>query len=322
MSVFARGNCWRSVRVGTRDMTEDDLIAVARAACQTAAGVRVATRDGGAIVEIATQAARCTIALQGAQVLSWQPAGIDADVLWCSPLARLGGGGAIRGGIPICWPWFGPHPDGGGRPQHGYARTALWHLEAVDVDAAGAVGLRFSLPTAAQGARGSGAGVAVAYSVHVGAALSVALDTRNGTGRDLPLTQALHTYFAVGDAAAVVIEGLDGARFRDNTDGGRDTRQHGALRPGAETIALFDEAPATATLVDPVLRRRTMVRRTAGRSTIVWQPGLSVAKLADVPADQAHRFVCIESGDIGAAAQPVAPAGAARIAATYEVDPL
>lgn len=334
-------------------MAGQDQLEAARAALRDVDGVGVVARDGGIVVEVATAAARGAIALQGAQVLSWRPAG-HADVLWCTPRARLGGGGAIRGGVPICWPWFGPDPRGAGRPQHGYARNADWQISDVTTGQDGRVVLAFTLPAgdarqsavsladipgrgAVSGAVGSGAGGARAdardngdstdaglglsafLTVTFGAELSIDLVTRNGTDRSVPLTHALHTYLAVADAAAVSIDGLDGVAFRDNTDGGRLKVHHGSLRPQAETIALFDHAPDVVTLTDPGLGRRMTVRRTAGRSTIVWQPGAAASVLSDVPPDEARRFVCIESGSIGVAADDMPPGGQARIGATYAV---
>jgi glucose-6-phosphate 1-epimerase len=280
-------------------------------------GVHVSQRDGGTVIDVATRACHAAVALQGAQVLHWHPAGQTHDVLWLSPMAHFGDGKAVRGGVPICWPWFGPHADAG-KPQHGFARTAVWHL--ADVKRLGDdVHLAFDLPQDCAGREHLNGAAQARFRIVVGPALDMMLETKNTGSSPLTVTQALHTYLRVGDVARASIDGLDGATFRDNTDNGRSKEHHGLLTLPRETVALFDDAAARHVLDDPVLGRRIVVTRTAGRSTVVWNPGASAAGMGDIPPPGQSEFVCIESGSIGAAATVVAPGAKVSIGQRLEL---
>ena len=280
-------------------------------------GVTTATRQGGTVINIATSAGHAAVALQGAQLLSWQPSGQSHDVMWQSPLTRFGGGEAIRGGIPICWPWFSKHADAA-KPQHGFARNVLWRLTAAE-RIGDNVRLDFQLPADCLGREHLDGSAELSFRVTISHTLDMALTTKNVGATPFTVTQALHTYFHVGDVGRIDIAGLDGATYRDNTDGGREKRLTGALMIARETVALFDEAPPVQTLTDPVLARRIVVTRTGGTSTVVWNPGAAASTMGDIPARAQNQFVCIESGAIGRAATTLSPGGSVMIGAHYEV---
>jgi glucose-6-phosphate 1-epimerase len=286
-------------------------------------GLSLASSRGGAILEVATPSALARIALQGAQVLSWTPRGHD-DVLWCSSSAPLGGGKPIRGGIPICWPWFGPHATDARRPQHGYARNVAWHLvDASQVDDGRCVVLTFSLPhDLAERAHGP-AGLSVQLFLEVGANLGMRLETENEGDATVTLSSAFHTYVRVGHAAEIRIEGLEGRRFRDNTANGAVRSQAGPVRIAAETVALYDEGAPRVLLLDPLMKRRVVVSAgDATPSTIIWHPGATAASTADIPRGEESRFVCVESGAIGARSAQLAPGDLQEFAVSYHVEPL
>ena len=273
--------------------------------------LRVGERDGHALVVITTPACLAEIAVQGAQVLRWQPQG-QRDVLWCAPLPPAGSGKAIRGGIPVCWPWFGPHATDPALPQHGLVRTLDWTLtETALTEAGGRVA--FALQSW---------NCALRLKIDLASTLTVALSTHNLAAAPVVITEALHTYFDVGDVNTIEIGGLDGCRYRDNTDGGCEKIQHGASRISGETIALFDRAHDVCTLDDPVFGRRITIQRTGGQSSILWNPGASATKLNDVPAGAQQHFVCLESGNIGSAAVTIAPGETHKLAVTYGVAPI
>ena len=298
-------------------MTQQADLAQAQSVLGSIAGISASIRDGGAVIDIATPAVHASIALQGAQVLNWRPSGQSHDVLWLSSLARLGGGKAIRGGIPLCWPWFGMHADPA-KPQHGFARNSQWHLTSA-TRAGDDVTLVFALPRDCAGLEHLEGQADLQLRVTIGAALDITLETTNIGGQPFTTTQALHTYFRVGDVSRIEIVGLDGATYRDNTDGGREKRQSGVLTLPRETVALFDQAPETHVLTDPLLARRITITRTSGASTVVWNPGTAAATMGDIPPGQQANFVCIESGAIGRSQLVVLPGKTVRIGARYEV---
>jgi glucose-6-phosphate 1-epimerase len=280
---------------------------------------------GGHVVTLSPQGARLQTALQGAQLLSWQPFRAEHDVLWLSSLSQLGGGKAIRGGIPICWPWFGPHATNTARPQHGYARNIDWTLDGTSASATQSTTmLSLSHRTVA----------AHALSIHaehtLDATLKITVDDKHrltltlsswNVGRTpAPLSFALHTYFAVSDVAAISIDGLDGATYRDNTRSGAATLQSGLMRIAGETIALFDDAPMRQTIDDPGYGRRIVIDRDGPGSTIVWNPGANAASMPDIPAGEVKRFVCVESGLIGSRAITLAPGQRHVFEVTYALE--
>ncbi len=270
--------------------------------------VRVAERDGHPIIVVRTAAASADIALQGAQVLSWTPAG-NTDVFWCAPLPAPNSGKAIRGGIPICWPWFGPHATDAGQPQHGLVRTANWTLTEARATPDGAY---IALAHTAFGC-------ALRVEMDLGRQLTLRLTATNQSAAAVTITEALHTYFSVSDAHTAKVHGLDGLIFRDNTDGARETLQAGDVALAAETIAVFPDTPNDVELRDSGFGRAIRIARAGGRSTIVWHPGASVSTFKDIPADQATRFVCVESGNVAPHAITLAPSAMHQLSVRYEI---
>jgi D-hexose-6-phosphate mutarotase len=304
----------------TRHPPAEPSLAALQRMVANVAGLTAVERRGGLVLDVAIASARASIALKGAHVLSWTPEG-HTDVLWCSPLAAFGGTSAIRGGIPLCWPWFGPHATDPKRPQHGYARNAMWDL--VDVsdldDDGGRLVLTFRLPAGAGQAHGLGTQQPTLF-VDIGRTLALRLETENSGTETVTLSEALHTYFRVGDVSRVRLDGLDGAAYRDNADGGRAKTHAGPLSITKETVALFDRAPAVANLVDPVLKRCiSIMREPDAASTVVWNPD-GGATIADIPPGGAAEFLCVESGNIGAAAVSVAPGDTHTCSVVYAVE--
>jgi glucose-6-phosphate 1-epimerase len=296
-------------------MTDADALARARTVCAGVPSCRLLEREGGAVIEIATSAAFVTIALQRAQVLSWRPAHADRDVLWCPPHAVRGGGRAIRGGVPICWPWFGPDPHG--RAQHGFARNRLWRLERLGIDAAGTVSADFSTDGSTDPQFGPD--VTATLTLEAGATLALALMTANGSIRAVPISSAFHPYFAVSDVRSIAVDGFDGAAAVDLDKAGAAHLQAGPIRFETGRTLRFDVAPRRAVIDDPAFARRITIDRGAGRSAVVWHPGPAVAAMADVPSDLAFGFVCVESGDVGTASVVVEPGARHHLAVRYAV---
>ncbi|MEQ1650419.1 MAG: hypothetical protein ABL901_16280, partial [Hyphomicrobiaceae bacterium] len=163
-------------------------------------------RDGAAFLHLKGDGGEAAVSLQGAQVLSWRH-GKFGEMLWWSSLSPVRPALPIRGGIPICWPWFGPHPTEAAWPQHGLVRTEIWEV----VEAGFLEGeARAALET-------QSAGALLRLDVAVGETLSLTLTTEPLEDQPLPLTEALHTYFAVGDVGQVRVVGLDGYWYRDRT---------------------------------------------------------------------------------------------------------
>jgi glucose-6-phosphate 1-epimerase len=277
---------------------------------------RTVERKGLEVVEIEATAATAAIALQGAQVLSFTPRDGRAW-LWLSERARWFPGSALRGGIPICFPWFGPHPTERTFPAHGFARTSAWRFAGVQ-ELDGDARLALTL--------GSDAATLALYphpfearlEITVGAELSLAFAVSN-TG-DAPLTfeVAFHSYFSVADLGKVAIEGLAGCAFVDKVAGGARRREgEGPVRIAGEVDRVYDsEGPVT--LLDPAGARSLRIESDGAGSTVVWNPApTKTATMSDMAPDGYQHFVCVETGAIGDRRITVAPGQKHRVAVRY-----
>ena len=296
-------------------------------------------RFGGPVVVLQSPRGRAVVALQGAQVLSWVPgsqgegrgggesggeSGGQSDVFWLSPVARLGTGKAVRGGVPICWPWFGPHPHGGASPAHGFVRTALWTVHsasAADHDTS-THEVRLTLTIDAPGASFAPwpHAAAAMLEITLGQSLTLSLSTENTGAEPFVLTQALHSYFSVGDIARTVLTGLDGRRYIDQLQPSLQPVQRGSLTIAAEVDRIYQDSPDAVAIADEARGRKIEISKTGSLSTVVWNPWIEKsARLGDAGADGYRCFVCVETANAGGDAVTLAPGGRHQLVAKFAV---
>lgn len=241
---------------------------------------------------------------QGAQVTRWAPAGSD-PVLHVSSQVRLERGAAIRAGVPVCWPWFGPGRGGAMEPMHGFVRTAEWQLlERVDSEDEVVFTHRVTSDTA------TSAQWPHAYAVELrsrfGPALELSLTTTNTGDAPFAVEEALHAYLVVGDVREVRVTGLDEKSFHDKVTG---TERHhaGDLRFTGETDAVF-RTSEPVTLHDPVLGRRLVVTTEGAGNLVVWNPWADKAReVPDIGDDDWTGFLCLEGANAFENAVSVGP---------------
>lgn len=272
---------------------------------------------GGLIfARITNPRARAEIALQGAHVCRFQPAG-QAELFWLSPNAQFAPGKAIRGGIPICWPWFSAHPEQPDLPAHGFARTAQWQMAAAETLADGATRLAFSLDTARMQTLWPHPCM-LQYRVTVGERLAVELVTENAGATAFEFTEALHAYFSVSHAAAVSVAGLDGCQYVDKADGGAVKTQQGDILIRGETDRVYPGACSECRIGDAGMERHIRIAKQGSRSTIVWNPGPQrAAQMADIGAGNERAMLCVESGNVLQDAVRLEPGQRHVLAAEY-----
>ena len=251
-------------------------------------GVTLLDHLGGPAVRVETPTSSAIIQLDGAHVASFVPAG-GRDILWMSPRTKAGEGSAIRGGVPLVGPWFGPGRDGRTTPKHGWFRTSRWQLDEATVDADAArlvLGLR--------GADPSGHGITASLVVEVGAHLRMAL-TVTAVDAPLELECAFHGYLAVGDVRRCAIDGLGGAHYLDNMDDlTRKLQTDDTLRLVEETDRVY-EVTGPVQVHDELLGRTLEARPEGSTRTVVWNPwAATTAGIADMPDESWTGFVCVE----------------------------
>jgi glucose-6-phosphate 1-epimerase len=275
---------------------------------------------GLAVAEVINSQATATIALQGAHVMTWTPRG-HKPVIWLSRAAKFAPGKSIRGGVPVCWPWFGPHATQSAFPGHGFARTVPWEVTETRALDSGATRLVFRLvPTEATRAQWPHA-TPVECHIVVGATLDIELVTRNSEAAPVTIGDALHTYFEVSDIRQVTIDGLDGCPYLDKVDGGKRKQQAGAVKIGAEVDRIYLESTVDCLINDPGWQRRIRVAKRGSRSTVVWNPWIEkAAKMGDFGDNGYLNMVCVESTNAAEDVVTIVPGGEHRLAVRYSVE--
>jgi D-hexose-6-phosphate mutarotase len=283
--------------------------------------VRFATGPGGlTLAELTNSHASASLVLEGGQVLTYVPRE-HAPVLWVSPHARYEAGKSVRGGIPVCWPWFGPHASDSTKPAHGFARNAAWRvIETLALnDGATRIVLELSATDAQRALWPHDARLQL--HVSVGPHLVVELVTFNGSTAAFRVTEALHTYLQVGDIERISIDGLNGCRYVDKVGGGGTAVQNGPIRIAGETDRVYLGTRAACVVHDTGLKRRIHVEKTDSASTVVWNPWIDKAlKLGDMGSDGYRHMLCIEAANALDDAVSVAPDSEHRLTTVIHVE--
>jgi glucose-6-phosphate 1-epimerase len=255
---------------------------------------------------VSSDACSAHIYLHGAHVTHWQPQG-HAPVLWMSQQSAFATDKPIRGGVPICFPWFGPKADDNSAPMHGLARTDDWQLrEAQEQD--GATRLVLVPDEAVTTKAGWPQEATVEFIVTVGSTLEMEFHVANQGQSTLSYEIALHTYFAVSDIRQIEISGTEGATYFDKVAQQQRQQEDALLRFEGETDRLYNGTQNTCTLRDPGLKRQIVVEKSGSNSTVIWNPWIDKAgKMPDFGDEEWNQMVCIETANAGADAVKLAP---------------
>lgn len=276
--------------------------------------VRIAVSLGGMLGEAY---------LQGAHVTAWQPAG-ERPVLFTSPNSAFAPGKAIRGGIPLIFPWFGANRQNPAAPQHGFVRAAPWHLDAVEQAGRDALSLSFSLADSDVGSTIWPEPFRAVYTVTFGPVLSLRLAVENRGAQPFVFEEALHTYFAVSDIAQAAVAGLAGAIYLDKTDSARrKTQTEPLLKIARETDSVYLDTPPQTGVEDEGWGRHIVIDKEGAASSVVWNPWAEkAAAMADLGDPAWRGMVCLETGNIADNEIRLAPAARHEMSTTISVAPL
>jgi len=258
----------------------------------------------------------------GAQVSSFVPAGFG-DMLWVSSTSRYEKGTAIRGGVPICWPWFGPHPTDKSLPNHGFARAVEWRLDGVALLEDGGVEVSMSLPPSERTRAMHPGDFRLEYVVTVGRSLECVLTTTNLDGAPMPLTQALHTYFRVGDAREIEIDGFEGVEYIDTLDGYARKVQRGPITFSGNVDSVYVGSEGERVIRDLRNGRAIRVSKSGSASDVVWNPWDAKARdMSDFADDEYLTMVCLETSNAFDDKRELAPGASHSLSAGFTVDRL
>ena len=266
---------------------------------------------------VQNQHAQAEIYHHGAHLAHWQPKN-HQPVLWTSDQSTFAPAKAIRGGVPICFPWFGANTIDPDLPMHGIARTMEWNLLSA-VESGGGTILTFT-PSQTHESEGWPRGCEARFSVTIGETLEMLFVVANTSAETFSYEIALHTYFAVGDVQQIEISGTENQKYFDKVAGSETSQNDAPIQMTGETDRVYFDSTSTCVLRDPVLKREISVAKDGSETTVIWNPWIDkAAKMPDYGNDEWTKMACIETANAGRNAITLAPGESHTTSAIIEV---
>ena len=273
------------------------------------------------LIDIQNAQASACISLQGAHLLSWIPEGED-EVIWVSDDAKFAPGKSVRGGIPLCWPWFGAHESNSSFPAHGFARTVIWQVTSATAISANEIQVVFSLDTSQLDERYQEMwpqATIAEYRLNISHNLKLELTTFNNSEQPLVVSEALHTYFSIDEIENTQISGLEGKTYLDKTKNFSRQLQNGSISVDTEVDRIYLDTADDVVINDG--KRQIRIEKQNSQSTVVWNPWQEVAeKMGDLGKDGYHKMICVESANAASNVITINPGMSHTLQVTYTVD--
>ena len=243
---------------------------------------------------ISNSFATATISLHGAQILSFIPHN-QTDILWVSEKSLFRPDKAIRGGIPICWPWFNAHPTDTSKPSHGFARLSEWSVVSTKVIPDGATQITFELQSNDKTKQLWPHDFRTTYTVTIGNILTVALTTHNTGNEAFIVTSALHTYFNISNIENVTIHGLQNSIFLDSLTNCEE-KETSPITIDREIDRVYLDHSGNCLINDNGLRRSIKITKQGSNSTVVWNPWIKKSeRMSDFGNQEYNSMLCLET---------------------------
>ena len=248
-------------------------------------------------LEVDNALATAKIALQGAHVMTWQPKTAKQPVLWLSDHARYVQGRSIRGGVPICWPWFGAHPTDSSFCPHGFARVMPWNLIDADTLQNGATRLVLQIIDTPVAKKQLSYPYTLTITITIGESLRLELATTNLGNQPFMIGEGYHTYFEVSDVKNIRVTGLENCVFADKIMSYERGVQHGALKFNNEFDKVYLNTSSDCVIEDKGYNRAIRISKSGSNTTVVWTPWADKAhQMGDMGnADEWRKMICVES---------------------------
>lgn len=276
--------------------------------------------DNIPLLEINNEQSKLSLSLQGAHILSWQPHGHE-DVIWLSDDAVFKKGKSIRGGIPICWPWFGAHERVQSFPAHGFARTVFWKVSKIKQLSEDETQITLSLLTKELDqdlVEMWPQNTLLEYKITISNKLTLELTTINNSDEDITIAQALHTYFNIEDISNTKVFGLEGKTYLDKPDDFRCKQQNGAIEINSEVDRVYIDT--VDELVIDNNKRNIVIQKQGSHTTVVWNPWEEVAnKMGDLGKNGYKKMLCVESANAADDVITIKPANSYTLIAEYKI---
>ena len=284
--------------------------------------IEIIEGNGGLpFISITNSSAKALISIYAGQVLSFQPAGESDDLMFLSDKAYYQEGKAIKGGVPICWPWFGPDPDGSGRPAHGFVRNRLWNLLTTEITQTGETKVVLGLVDTEETSAIWPHSFELAIAISVGKTLTLELITRNTDVKAFSITQAFHTYFSVGDIDQVKVLGLEGKNYIDTVEKGIQKQQEGAIKIASEVDRIYTNTSSKLVIDDDKLKRRIIITSQGSKTAVVWNPWAEIcSQMADLDNEAYKKLICVETTNAADDIVIIEPGQSFKLVAIYDIE--
>lgn len=281
-------------------------------------------KGGLTVISVTTQQAIATICLHGGQVLSYVPVegGSDSnhDLLFVSNNAYFQNDKAIKGGAPICWPWFAAHAENETLPFHGFVRNQAWQVHATEYSGHGDVVITLVFNDTEQTRKLWPYSFELRQVITVGASLGIDLITSNTGSQALSLTQAIHTYFGVGDITQVKVTGLEGKPYLDKVEAFAAKSQTDPITVNKEVDRIYQQVDLPLVIHDAAFNRRIHIGHTGSATAVVWNPWVKISEQSqDLEDDSYQHFICVETANAADNIITVAPNDTCTLGVKYHI---
>ena len=271
-------------------------------------------------IQIDTDKAQAVISVYAGQVLSFKPVNQKADLMFLSTKAYYQAGKAIKGGVPICWPWFGADPEGKGRPAHGFVRNRMWEVIDTQINPSNEVRVVLGLNDTPETLAIWPYSFKLRLEITISDTLNLELITQNTGDQAFTITQAFHTYFSVQDIHQVSVAGLNGKPYLDKVDGGQQKTQLGEVKINAEVDRIYLNVSNDLTIHDAGMSRQILIRAKGSQTAVVWNPWEKISKeMADLLDDDYLRLICVETTNAATDTILIQPGNQFSLVARYQV---
>ncbi len=273
-------------------------------------------------LEVDNTFATAKIALQGAHVMTWQPKTAKQPVLWLSEHARYVQGRSIRGGVPICWPWFGAHPTDSSFCPHGFARVMPWNLIDADTLQNGATRLVLQIIDTPVAKKQLSYPYTLTITITIGESLRLELATTNLGNQPFMIGEGYHTYFEVSDVENIRVTGLENCVFADKIMNYERGIQHGALKFNHEFDKVYLNTSSDCLIEDEGYGRAIRISKSNSNTSVVWTPWADKAhQMGDMGnADEWRKMICVESVNAMENSVMISPNQTHVLTAEYSVE--
>ncbi len=272
------------------------------------------------LIVIENDLANAIISTYAGQILSFQPVDAEEDLLFISEQAYYQSGKAIKGGIPICWPWFGADPENKGRAAHGFVRNRQWNVLATQKLSDGSTQVRLGINDNEETRKIWPYSFQLMIEITVGTSLSINLRTQNTGNESFVIGQALHTYFKVGNINQVQVLGLDNLYYLDKANHGLQKRQQGPVLITSEVDRIYTDVNNELHIIDASLKRKISITCSGSKTAVVWNPWKDIAaSMGDLDDNDYQHLLCVETVNTENDIVEIQPANEYQLKVNYSV---